>query len=155
MTTVARGSISSISARRAAGSSSSAPDSETITGSSTTGVAGGSSSSARATASIVSRGPEHPDLDRVDADVLGHGATWARMISGGIACTAVTPTVFWAVIAVIAVIPCTPQAANAFRSAWMPAPPPESEPAIDSTHGGRRGTPRSVPAESEWVMGAS
>jgi hypothetical protein len=25
--------------------------------------------------------------------------------------------VFWAVIAVIAVIPCTPQAANAFRSA--------------------------------------
>ena len=42
-----------------------------------------------------------------------------------------TPTVFCAVIAVIAVIPCTPQRANAFRSAWMPAPPPESEPAID------------------------
>ena len=28
------------------------------------------------------------------------------------------------------VIPCTPQRANAFRSAWIPAPPPESEPAI-------------------------
>ena len=41
-----------------------------------------------------------------------------------------TPTVFCAVIAVIAVVPCTPQRANAFRSAWMPAPPPESEPAI-------------------------
>ena len=54
------------------------------------------------------------------------------MTSGGIAWTAVTPTVFWAVIAVIAVIPWTPQAANAFRSAWMPAPPPESEPAIES-----------------------
>ena len=61
--------------------------------------------------------------------------TWAMMISGGIAWTAVTPTVFWAVIAVIAVIPWTPQAANAFRSAWMPAPPPESAPAIESTFG--------------------
>ena len=40
-------------------------------------------------------------------------------------------------IAVIAVVPCTPQAANAFRSAWIPAPPPESEPAIESTAGRR------------------
>ena len=61
--------------------------------------------------------------------------TCAMIISGGIACTPVTPTVFCAVIAVIAVIPCTPQATNAFRSAWMPAPPPESEPAIESTRG--------------------
>src|SRR5947209_13938154 len=38
-------------------------------------------------------------------------------------------------MAVIAVIPCTPQAAKAFTSAWMPAPPPESDPAIDSTRG--------------------
>ena len=30
-----------------------------------------------------------------------------------------------------------PAAANALRSAWMPAPPPESEPAIESTHGMR------------------
>src|SRR4051794_25421636 len=36
----------------------------------------------------------------------------------------------------MAVIPCTPQRANAFRSAWMPAPPPESEPAMESTRGG-------------------
>src|SRR3954471_24402627 len=48
----------------------------------------------------------------------------------------VTPTVFCAVSAVIAVIPCTPQRANALRSAWMPAPPPESEPAMESTAGG-------------------
>ena len=61
------------------------------------------------------------------------------IISGGIAWTAVTPTVFWAVIAVIAVMPWTPQAANAFRSAWMPAPPPESEPAMDRTRGMRSG----------------
>ena len=57
------------------------------------------------------------------------------MNAGGTGCTPVTPTVFCAVSAVIAVIPCTPQRANAFRSAWIPAPPPESEPAIDR-HGG-------------------
>src|SRR5213082_3329237 len=40
-------------------------------------------------------------------------------------------------MAVIADIPWTPHAANAFRSAWMPAPPPESEPAIERQTGGR------------------
>ncbi len=54
----------------------------------------------------------------------------ATIISGGTPVTMSTPTVFCAVSAVIAVIPCTPQRANAFRSAWIPAPPPESEPAI-------------------------
>jgi hypothetical protein len=38
--------------------------------------------------------------------------------------------VFWAVIAVIAVVPNTPRRMNTRRSAWMPAPPPESDPAI-------------------------
>ena len=47
-----------------------------------------------------------------------------------IASAAVMPTVFWAVTAVMAQTPCTPCAANVFRSAWMPAPPPESLPAI-------------------------
>ena len=61
--------------------------------------------------------------------------TWATMKSPGTVWMPVTPTVFCAVRAVIAVIPCTPERANAFRSAWMPAPPPESDPAIDSTAG--------------------
>ena len=61
------------------------------------------------------------------------------MNAGGTGCTPVTPTVFCAVSAVIAVMPWTPQRANAFRSAWMPAPPPESEPAIERTAGGERG----------------
>ena len=39
---------------------------------------------------------------------------------------------FWAVIAVTALVPYTPWAANVLRSAWMPAPPPESLPAIVS-----------------------
>src|SRR3954469_21395835 len=55
------------------------------------------------------------------------------MTSGATGWTPRTSTVFCTVIAVIAVIPCTPQRANALRSAWMPAPPPESDPAIDST----------------------
>ena len=50
-----------------------------------------------------------------------------------------TRSVFCAVSAVIAVMPCTPQRANALRSAWIPAPPPESEPAIDRTAGTMRG----------------
>src|SRR2546423_14213784 len=32
-------------------------------------------------------------------------------------------------------MPYTPSAAKVFRSAWMPAPPPESEPAIVSARG--------------------
>jgi len=46
-----------------------------------------------------------------------------------------TPRVFWIVTAVIAVIPNTPSALKVFRSAWIPAPPPESEPAIESARG--------------------
>ena len=57
------------------------------------------------------------------------------MNAGGTGWTPVTPTVFCAVSAVIAVMPWTPQRANAFRSAWIPAPPPESEPAIERTAG--------------------
>ena len=44
---------------------------------------------------------------------------------------------FCTVTAVIAVIPKTPRALNVLRSAWMPAPPPESDPAIVSARGRR------------------
>ena len=56
--------------------------------------------------------------------------TWSRIISGGTVWTETTRAVFWAVSATIAEVPWTPQRANAFRSAWIPAPPPESEPAM-------------------------
>src|SRR5439155_872653 len=55
---------------------------------------------------------------------------WASTCSAGMTCTSCTPTVFWAVTAVTAVVPYTPSAAKALRSAWMPAAPPESEPAM-------------------------
>ena len=96
------------------------------------------------TASIVATVPSIPIFT---ASTPMSSATWrtcSTITSGGIGCTALTPTVFWAVIAVIAVMPCTPHAANAFRSAWMPAPPPESEPAIESTRG-IGATPRKLP----------
>ena len=63
--------------------------------------------------------------------------TCATIIAGETASTAVTASVFCAVIAVIAVVPCTPARAKALRSAWIPAPPPESEPAIDRQTGMR------------------
>ena len=57
-------------------------------------------------------------------------SSWARAKAGGASCTAVTEVVFWAVRATIALMPWQPRRANALRSAWMPAPPPESEVAM-------------------------
>src|SRR5579875_3181754 len=134
--TVTRGSSPSPRARRASRSSSRAPDSDTITGSSTTGGRVGrispSSSSAPATATIVSAVPSIPTLTASTPMSRATARTCARIIAGETLSIASTPTVLYAVIAVIAVMPWTPHAANAFRSAWIPAPPPESEPAIVS-----------------------
>src|SRR5437867_4460558 len=52
------------------------------------------------------------------------------MNSGGRLKTPWTPTEFCAVTAVITLIPKTRKAEKVLRSAWMPAPPPESEPAM-------------------------
>src|SRR4029077_56745 len=57
---------------------------------------------------------------------------WA-MNAGSTASTPCTPSVFWAVRAVIAVAAKAPMAVTALMSAWMPAPPPESEPATIRT----------------------
>ena len=57
---------------------------------------------------------------------------WA-MKAGSTATTPCTPSVFWAVRAVIAVAAKPPMAVTALMSAWMPAPPPESEPATIRT----------------------
>src|SRR5690606_17002424 len=58
--------------------------------------------------------------------------------STGGTCTALTPRVCCAVSAAIADSPCTRCAAKVLRSAWIPAPPPESEPAMVRALGGRR-----------------
>ena len=46
-----------------------------------------------------------------------------------------TPRVFWAVMAVTAVAAYPPWTVILLISAWIPAPPDESEPAIDKTTG--------------------
>src|SRR6266498_3392750 len=53
------------------------------------------------------------------------------------------------VAAVIADMPWTPWARKVLRSAWMPAPPPESDPAIVST---RAGTGTGDPPSSRHVL---
>src|SRR5690554_8063020 len=55
---------------------------------------------------------------------------WARTVSAGMAWKPETPIVFWTVTAVIADVPKTPNAWNVLRSAWIPAPPPLSLPAM-------------------------
>ncbi len=44
----------------------------------------------------------------------------------------VTPVVVWATSAVTTAMPYPPKAENALRSAWIPAPPLGSVPAMDS-----------------------
>ncbi len=56
----------------------------------------------------------------------------AAMKAGSTGTTPWTPSVFCAVSAVMAVAANPPIAVTALMSAWMPAPPPESEPAMVS-----------------------
>ena len=138
MITVASGSSSStIACARGVVEQHGAATRTTITGSITTGTPATSSSSASRTAATVSAVPSMPIFTASTPMSVGDRPDLLddelRRAPGG--CRS-TPTVFCAVSAVIAVMPCTPQRANAFRSAWMPAPPPESEPAIERTAGG-------------------
>ncbi len=63
---------------------------------------------------------------------LATASICATTRSGSRAVQAETRTEFWAVTAVIADVPCTRWAAKVRRSAWIPAPPPESDPATVS-----------------------
>jgi hypothetical protein len=61
--------------------------------------------------------------------------------------------VFCAVNAVTTVALYTPSADMVLMSAWMPAPPPESEPAMESTQGNRRGGPMTGARDRSVVRG--
>ena len=52
-----------------------------------------------------------------------------RTISARTGWMPVTPRGFCAVMQVMALVPWTPSTPKVFKSAWMPAPPPLSEPA--------------------------
>ena len=55
---------------------------------------------------------------------------WPTTNSTGTGWTPVTPTVFSSTTATMADVPKQPQAEKVFRSAWMPAPPLGSLPAM-------------------------
>ena len=131
--TVARGNIRATNASTASSRRSRAPELATITGSTTSGT--GCSSTKPATVSMIGAEKSIPVLAASTPMSEKTAWSWARTNSGGTSSTSVTPTVFCAVRATIAVEPWQPAAANAFRSAWIPAPPPESEPAIVKQRG--------------------
>jgi hypothetical protein len=67
--------------------------------------------------------------------------------------------VFCAVMAAMAEVPKTPNWWNVFKSAWIPAPPPESDPAIVSATfinekcaAGIRGAPSCLPFSKRGVL---
>src|SRR4029453_7813949 len=62
-------------------------------------------------------------------------SSWRATNSGARLATPCTPIEFCAVTAVRTEAPNTRKALKVFRSAWMPAPPPESEPAMVSARG--------------------
>src|SRR5712692_7426630 len=134
VTTSASGSASAMSAARASGWSSGSPDLAIITGSSTRGrrpCADSRSATARMIGAV-----ESMPIFTASAPMSESTASicWATN-SGGTLNTPCTPTEFWAVSAVSTEVPKTRNAENVLRSAWMPAPPPESDPAIVSAVG--------------------
>ena len=99
----------------------------TMTGSNTIGTV--SRFRYSATALAVSAEPIMPIFTASTPMSRTTASIWAITMSVGIRCTASTPSVFCAVTAVIAVIACAPSIVAVLISAWIPAPPPESEPA--------------------------
>ena len=75
------------------------------------------------------RAEEHPGLRASTPMSSKTASSWACANAGG-ALDGRDGRRAWAVSATIALMPWQPSAANAFRSAWIPAPPPESEVAM-------------------------
>ena len=137
VTTVAIGSSSSRSTFTASSASSVSPCFDTNTGS-TTSLRTPRSRSAVATVETSSAEASIPVLAASTPMSVATAAIWRRTRSALSSSKASTPRVFCAVTATIAVVPQTPCASKVFRSAATPAPPPESDPAIDRTAGGLR-----------------
>ena len=109
-------------------SASASPLVATMTGSTTIGTSRPASTSA--TACAVSADPIIPILTASTPISVTTELICASTISVGTGSTACTPKVFCAVIAVIAVMAWPPSIVTVLISAWMPAPPPESLPAM-------------------------
>ena len=117
------------------GSNSRCPLDDTSTGST---ISWGSSPAAAiaATSSTIAAVASMPVFTARTSKSSSTVWTCWRTNDGCIATTPRTSFVFCAVTAVRAQVPCTRWAAKVFRSAWTPAPPPESDPAMLSAVGG-------------------
>jgi hypothetical protein len=130
----ARGSSSAMIVATASSVSSGSPLVATITGSTTSGTRRCRARPAT-TASTVALSPSMPVLAAPTVRSDSTLSIWLPINAGGATCTPCTPCVFCAVSAVITDAPYTSSAAKVFRSAWIPAPPELSEPAIVSAMG--------------------
>jgi hypothetical protein len=133
VSTAARATSSRFRASTAAGSISGAPPFATMTGSTTSGAAAARSASTSATVSITAASCSIPVLTASAPISSSTTSICCRMNAGGIGSTPNTPSVFCAVNAVMAVAAKASSIVTVLISAWMPAPPPESEPAMIST----------------------
>src|SRR5664279_1658249 len=131
VTSAASGRSDSMIAGATSSLASVSPDVAIITGSSTYGASAWRRSPA-ATASMIARSASMPLFTAAGRRSVATASSCAVTSAGVIAVHAETPRVFCAVTAVTTVVPKTPKRWNVFRSAWMPAPPPESEPAMES-----------------------
>jgi len=100
---------------------------DTITGSTTRGIHVGRPAS---TARIVAASASIPVLMAPIGNSSEIACIWSVMIPGSRTRIPLTSRVFWAVIAVTTERPHTPSDWKTLRSAWIPAPPPESDPAM-------------------------
>ena len=133
VTTAAMGSSVSRRMATASGSSRRAPPLATITGSTTSGIPGARSRIALATASMTGRLCSMPVFMASTPRSPTTTSICCLIKSGSIPTTPWTPSVFWAVSAVTAVIAKPPSAVTVLMSACIPAPPPESDPATIRT----------------------
>src|SRR3990170_3638531 len=128
VTRSAWGSRCRISASAKSPRSSRAPTVATITGSTTRGnfLSSSSSETVRTMSAEYNIPVFAPPMSKSDSTAR----SCARTSSTGSGKIELTVRVFWAVTHVITDHPWTPTAAKLLRSAWMPAPPPLSLPAI-------------------------
>ena len=139
VSTLASGSNRPISASRAPSSSSSRRSRRPSPGRSTTGTVADGAEGLATTAVDRRDVAEHADLDRVDPDVVDDGLDLGDDDLGRDRVDRIdADRVLGRDRGDRAWSRGRRRAAKAFRSAWIPAPPPESEPAIDSTTGVRR-----------------
>src|SRR5881628_3912791 len=130
VTSSASGSNSLTSAARASGCRSGSPDLAIITGSSTIFPSRPCARSRSATSPMIAAVESMPIFTASASKSERTESIYRPTNSGGRLKTPWTPSEFWAVTAVITLIPNTRNAEKVLRSAWMPAPPPESEPAM-------------------------